>query len=312
MESLKLSIESIVPIFILMALGYVIRERKLADKGNFDVMNKLVFNIFLPTLLFYNIYKIGDIKTFDFKLAGFLAAGTFLVFFAGYFAVKLITKDNTKRGVMLQGFFRSNYAILGVPVVEYICRGNSTGLASLMVAVVIPVFNVLAVISLERFRGGRVDIKGMIKGIITNPLIIGSLIGVIFMLFNITLPTVIEKAVSDVSKIASPLAIIILGASFSFSSISGYVKELTTVVLVRLIIVPLVAVMGAVMLGFRGEALACLLIAFGAPVAVSSFAMTQQMGGDENLSAQIIVVTSALCLVTLFGWIFILNYMGFF
>lgn len=312
MESLKLSFESIMPLFILMALGYIIREIKLADKSNFDVMNKLVFTIFLPTLLFYNIYKTGDIRTFDLKLAAMLAGGTFLVFVIGYFAVLFITKDNAKRGVMLQGFFRSNYAILGVPLVEYICRGNSTGLASLMVAIVVPVFNVLAVISLETFRGGKVSFKELIKGIITNPLIIASLLGVLFMLCNITLPTVIEKAVSDISKIASPLAIIILGASFSFSSIKGYVRDITIVVLTRLIIVPLLAVVAAVLLGFTGEALACLLIAFGAPVAVSSYSMSQQMGGDETLSAQVVVISSALCLVTLFMWIFILSYMGLF
>ena len=312
MESLKLSFESIMPLFILMALGYAIREMKLADKKDFDVMNKLVFTVFLPTLLFYNIYKTGAATNFDLQLAGFAVIGILTVFAVGYFVVKVLSRDNSKRGVMLQGFFRSNYAILGVPLVEYICGGNSTGLASLMVAVIIPVFNVLAVISLETFRGGKVSFKELIKGIITNPLIIASLLGVLFMLCNITLPTVIEKAVSDISKIASPLAIIILGASFSFSSIKGYVRDITIVVLTRLIIVPLLAVVAAVLLGFTGEALACLLIAFGAPVAVSSYSMSQQMGGDETLSAQVVVISSALCLATLFMWIFILSYMGLF
>ncbi len=312
MESLKLSFESIMPLFILMALGYAIREIKLADKKNFDVMNKLVFTVFLPTLLFYNIYKTGAATNFDLKLAGFVVIGILTVFAVGYFVVKVLSRDNSKRGVMLQGFFRSNYAILGVPLVEYICGGNSTGLASLMVAVIVPVFNVLAVISLETFRGGKVSFKELIKGIITNPLIIASLLGVLFMFCNITLPTVIEKAVSDISKIASPLAIIILGASFSFSSIKGYVRDITIVVLTRLVIVPLLAVVAAVLLGFTGEALACLLIAFGAPVAVSSYSMSQQMGGDETLSAQVVVISSALCLATLFMWIFILSYMGLF
>ena len=156
------------------------------------------------------------------------------------------------------------------------------------------------------------NIKQLLTGIIKNPLIIGCVIGIIFFLFNISLPIVIERAVSDVSKIASPLAIIVLGASFKFSSIKGYTREISIVVITRLILVPLIAVVAAVILGFSGEPLACLLIVFGAPIAVSSFSMTQQMGGDETLSAQVVVISSALCLVTLFVWIFFLNYMALF
>ncbi len=312
MESFILSFNAIVPIFILLLLGYIINAFNVVDKKSFDSMNKLVFNVFLPTLLFYNIYKTDASKAFDLKLVAFTVIGVLLVFAIGYVAVLFITKDNTKRGVMLQGFFRSNYAILGIPIVEYICGGNSSGLASIMVAVVIPTFNILAVISLESFRGGKVNIKQLLTGIIKNPLIIGCVIGIIFFLFNISLPIVIERAVSDVSKIASPLAIIVLGASFKFSSIKGYTREICIVVITRLILVPLIAVVAAVILGFSGEPLACLLIVFGAPIAVSSFSMTQQMGGDETLSAQVVVISSALCLVTLFVWIFFLNYMALF
>lgn len=310
MESLKLSFSAVSPIFLLMLLGYVMKRVKLADKQNFDTMNKLVFKVFLPVLLFYNVYKTESAEVFDLKLVVFTVISVLCIFTISYFAVLALTKDNRKRGVMLQGFFRSNFAILGIPLITYIYGDKTTGLASLMVAVVIPVFNVLAVIGLERFRDGQLNFKKLFRGIITNPLIIGCAIGMVFFAFNIKLPSVLEKTVSDVSKVATPLSIIVLGASFTFSSIKGYVREISIVVSTRLLIVPLISLIIAVILGFRGEALACLLVISGSPVAVSSFAMAQQMGGDETLAGQVVVISSALCLLTLFGWIFTLSFLG--
>ena len=180
-------------------------------------------------------------------------------------------------------------------------------LVAVVLGIIIKAYFLTAVV-----RDGKLNIPKMLKGVLTNTLIIGCLLGLVFYLAGIKLPDVVEKAVSDVAKIASPLSIIVLGASFTFSSLRGCVKELCTVVAARLVIVPAIAIFFAVLLGFTGEALACVLIAFGAPVAVSSFSMAQQMGGDEALAAQVVVVSSALCLLTLFGWIFLLNSMGLF
>jgi len=314
MESIILSFEAVMPIFILMMLGYFIKKIKLADKKSLDVINKLIFKIFLPVLLFYNIYSTQTADVFDVKLIAFTLAGILFIFVLGYFAVMLLTKENAKRGVMLQGFFRANYAILGIPLVSYICGEETTGIASLMVAFVIPAFNTLAVIALERFRKGntKLDILKLLKGVITNPLIVGCVIGIIFFAFDINLPSVIEKPVKNVASIATPLSIIVLGSVFEFSDIKGYFKENVIVVTARLIIVPLIIIPVAVLLGFSGEALACLLAVFASPIAVSSFAMAQQMDGDETLAVQMIAISSALCLVTLFLWIFALNILGLF
>lgn len=314
MESLRLSFEAIMPIFLLMLLGYVLKCLKVADKKGFDTINRLVFKCFLPTLIFYNIYKTETAQVFDWKVVSFTIIGVLCVFLVGYFIVFAISKENSKRGVMLQSFFRSNFAILGIPLVNYICGDSVIGITSFMVAIVVPLFNVLAVVALERFRGKseKLDIFRLIKGVISNPLIIGCIIGIVFFVFDIKLPPIIEKPVKDVSSIATPLAIIVLGSSFVFSSIKGYVREIIISVSARLIIVPLVMLPISVWLGFSGEALACLLITFASPVAVSSFAMAQQMDGDETLAAQIVVFSSALCLFTLFLWIFALSYLGLF
>ncbi|MBR2500172.1 MAG: AEC family transporter [Clostridia bacterium] len=312
MESLQLSFNSVLPIFILMAFGYLLRLFKVAEKSHFDAANKLVFRIFLPVMLFYNIYKTESLKIFDLKLISFTIIGILSIYILGYFVVLGVTRDNSKRGVMLQGFFRSNYAILGIPLVNYICGENTIGLASLMVAIVVPTFNVLAVICLEGFRKGKVNIFSLIKGIITNPLIIGCILGAVCLVSKVKLPYLIENAVVDVSKIATPLSIIALGASFIFTSLKGRVCELLITVFTKLIFSPLIMLTIAVFLGFKGEALACILITFGSPIAISSFAMSQEMGGDEKLSAQSIVLSSALCILTLFGWIFVLSRLGLF
>ena len=310
MDSIILSLEAVAPIFILMSVGYFIKIIKLADKSQFDAMNRLVFKVFLPVLLFYNIYKTDSIDVFEPRYIIFTVAGILSVFLAGIPVAMLCTKDNSRRGVMLQGFFRSNFAILGVPLVGYICNGEGGGLTSLMVAVDVPLFNVLAVISLEIFRGNSINFIKIIKGILKNPLIIGCVIGIIFLFSGIKLPGFAENAIEDISSIASPLAIVILGASFTFSSLRGYVKDSLIVVIVKLVISPLIMLTIAAKLGFTGESLACLLVVFGSPVAVSSFAMSQQMGGDEKLSAQVIVISSVLCIFTLFVWIFTFTFMG--
>ena len=314
MESLILSFEAVAPIFILMLLGYLLKKIKLAEKDHFDAMNRLVFKVFLPVLLFNNVYNTEISGVIDSKLIAYTITGVAAVFVLGYFAVMLLSKKNSIRGVMLQGFFRSNFAILGLPLIDSICKGNSGGLTSIMVAVVVPVFNVLAVVALERFREGneRLDVGKLIKGVLTNPLIIGCAIGLIFLVLKIRLPFVIEKSLKDIGSVATPLAIIILGAGFEFSAIKGMAFEIATVVLARLVIVPVITLVPAVLLGFRGEALACLLIAFGSAVAVSSYSMAKQMDGDETLAAQVIVFSSVFCMFTLFMWIFILNYLNLF
>lgn len=309
MESLKLSFEAVMPLFLLMAVGYFIKCIKLANKAAFDAMNKLIFKVFLPILLFYNIYNTELTEVFDLKLVVFSIVGILSVFIIGHFIVLGITNNNAKRGVILQGFFRSNFAILGIPIVNYVCKDETSGLTSLMVAFIVPLFNILAVICLERFRSGKVRFFTLVKGIATNPLLLGCLAGALFLVFDIRMPSFVETAVSDISSIASPLAMVVLGASFTFSSLKGYLREIFITVFAKLVTIPLIMLTIAVLLGFRGEALACIMVTFGAPVAVSSFSMAQQMGGDEKLAAQLVVVSSALCLVTMFGFIFVLSYL---
>ncbi len=310
MESLTLSFEAVAPIFLLMLLGYLLNKTKIVGKSVFDGINKLIFNVFLPVLLFNNIYSTKLDEIFEPRLMLFSVLGVLLIFTIGYFLVFILTDRDDKRGVMLQGFFRSNVAFLGIPLMGYICKGNETGLFSLLIAIIVPLFNILAVVCLERFRNGKLNFIKLLKGVVTNPLIIGCTVGVLFLLMGIKLPGVIETAVNDISSIASPLAMVVLGAGFTFRRIKGCIKEILITVCAKLIIVPLLIIVIAYFSGFRGEALASILVIFATPIAVSSYPMAKQMGGNEELSAQVVVISSAFCTLTLFIFIFALSSLG--
>jgi len=155
--------------------------------------------------------------------------------------------------------------------------------------------------------GITIDINTKNAYIITNPLIIASIIGLFFIYFKIKLPTPIEKTINDISKIATPLAFILLGSSFTFSAFSLYIKQLSITILGKLIIVPGIVLYIAALLGFRNIELTCLLSVFASPTAVSSYTMAEQMDGDSILAGQIVVLTSIISIITVFLWIFILK-----
>jgi len=306
-ENLILSFNIVLPIFLILSLGYILKKLKILDELTTKNMNSINFKVFLPLLLFYNVYKTDLSVVFNPKLLIFSIISVILVFLLLFIIIPLLEKDNRKRGVIIQGIFRSNFVIFGVPVCEALFGQNATGVASMLIAVVVPLFNFLAVICLEIYRGGNINFKKIIKGIITNPLIIASIIGLFFIYFKIKLPTPIEKTINDISKIATPLAFILLGSSFTFSAFSLYIKQLSITILGKLIIVPGIVLYIAALLGFRNIELTCLLSVFASPTAVSSYTMAEQMDGDSILAGQIVVLTSIISIITVFLWIFILK-----
>lgn len=307
MENLILSFNIVLPIFLILSLGYILKKLKILDELTTKNMNSVNFKVFLPLLLFYNVYKTDLSVVFNPKLLIFSIISVILVFLLLFIIIPLLEKDNRKRGVIIQGIFRSNFVIFGVPVCEALFGQNATGVASMLIAIVVPLFNFLAVICLEIYRGGNINFKKIIKGIITNPLIIASIIGLFFIYFKIKLPAPIEKTINDISKIATPLAFILLGSSFTFSAFSLYIKQLSITILGKLIIVPGIVLYIAALLGFRNVELTCLLSVFASPTAVSSYTMAEQMDGDSILAGQIVVLTSIISIITVFLWIFILK-----
>ena len=307
MENLILSLNVVLPLFITMSLGYFLKYLNMFDNNTLDTMNNITFKSFLPMLLFYNIYKTDLQGVFNLKLMIFSATCVIALYLILYLVVPLIEKDNKKRGALLQGLFRSNFVIFGLPITESLFGSEKVGVAALLIAVIVPLFNILSVIALETFRGGKPDFRKISIGIIKNPLIIASCLGILTLLLKIKIPTAIEKTISDVSKIATPLSLILLGASFKFDNIKKYLKQTTIAVVGKTILTPCIILPICIMFGYRGVELTTLMIIFAAPTAISSFTMAQQMDSDSELAGQIVVFTSAFCVVTVFMWIFILK-----
>lgn len=310
-ESLFISLEIVLPLFFLMAIGYIIKRTGMMNETSVKQVNSVIFKIFLPLLVFLNIYNTELAESFNSKLLLYAVAGVLIQFVLSLCLVILVEKENSRRGVMLQGMFRSNFVLFGIPISTALFGDQAAGLAAILIAVIIPLYNVLAVISLEIFNGRRPNILKILLGIVTNPLIIGSVVGVLFLLFHIELPTVLYETVSDISGIATPLAFIILGASFNFGDVGKYARELSLVLGCKLVIFPVLFLGIALLLGFRDAPLAVLLTVFGAPIAVSSFTMAQQMGGDHALAGQLVVFSSIFSIVTMFLFIFLLKEMAF-
>ena len=307
MENLIISFNVVLPLFICIALGYFLRRIHMYDTDTLNKINKLCFKVFLPIYLFNNIYTTDLSSAFNGKLILFAVCGLLCFFCILMLVVPKLESADAKRGVMVQGIYRSNFALFGLPVAISLCGEGNIGPTSLLVGLLVPVYNVLSVVALEFFRGGKPNVKKMLKGIVTNPLILASLLGIVFYFLNIKLPYAVEKSVTDLGRVATPLSLVALGGSFTFEKVRGYRKQLSIVLTGKLVICPLIMISLGVLLGFRNETLVPVMIMSGAPTAVSSFPMAQQMDGDGELAAEIVVFSSGLAILTIFLWIFVLK-----
>ncbi len=310
MENLIISFNVVLPLFLCIMLGYFLRRIRMVDTPSLNKMNQLCFKVFLPIYLFNNIATTNLSAAFNAKLLAVAVGGLVGQFFLLMLLIPKIEKENSRRGVLIQAVFRSNFALFGLPVALSLCGTEKIGPTSLLVGLTVPVFNILAVVTLESFRGGKPSVKKMLKGIATNPLIIASLIGIAFNLLHISLPLAVQKSVTDLGGVATPLSLVALGGSFTVSKVKEYRKQLAIGVSGRLVFSPLLMISIGIVMGFRNENLIPLLIMSGAPTAVSSFPMAQQMDGDGELAAGLVVFSSGLAILTMFLWIFVLKQGG--
>ncbi|MEG2356524.1 MAG: AEC family transporter [Clostridia bacterium] len=310
MNSFSLAFSVVCPLFLMMALGYFLRLIKLFNEAFLRQLNKLCFSVFLPAILFINVYDSDFSSSFQPRLVVFAIACVLAMFAVLMLLVPRFEKSNLRRGVMVQGIFRSNYILFGLPMAASLFGASETGTTAVLIAFVIPLFNLLSVIALEIFHVGKVNIKRILMGVVTNPLILGAMAAFVFLLTGLRLPRVVEQTVRDISKIATPLALIILGGSFTFSRLKPNLKHIVAAVSGRLILIPLCFVSLSVALGFRGVALGALLAMFASPTAVSSFTMAQQLHADDELAGQIVVVGSLCSVVTIFLWVSLLSSLG--
>lgn len=307
-----ISANAVLPMCLIMALGYGTRRLGWIRREEIFAINKIAFRIFLPCLLYYNVYCSDLSGSFDPLLMAYAVGGVLLTFGLAIGYTLLTEKLPERRGVMIQGMFRSNYVIMGIPVATALLGSDQLGTVSILIAVVVPLFNMLAVVVLEVFRGQKPKPLHILGQIAKNPLVIGSVLGILTLAAGIRLPHILEQTIQNISAIASPLQLFLLGAFFQFSGLKTYRRELVTVSVAKLIVSPGLFLGLGALLGFRGVAFVSLIGIFASPTAVNSFTMAQQMGGDAELAGDIVVTTSAVSMLTMFLWVFLFKSLGMF
>lgn len=315
LQNMIVALNAVLPSFLIIALGMLARYRGMLGEKALNQFNSVAFRFFLSAQLFKNVYDASVGESFDGRLAAFLVIAILLATLLTAFAVCRLEPARSRRGVMIQGIFRSNFVLLSLPLMESLFGQEGSGMVSMMIAIVVPLFNVVAVVVLESFAGGEKTSPGKIlRGIAKNPLIDATVLALLFKLLGLELYRVsaLKSVLGSFAAAATPLCLFILGGSFTLQGLKTGGRPLWITAAGKLLALPVLAIAAAVLLGFRGPALGIIMICFGCPTAVSSFNMVREIGGDAELAASIVVVTTALSCLTLFGWIVLLKTLGLF
>ncbi len=328
MDSFIFAFNSVAPIILTVTAGYVLKRLGLMSAELSKSTNKLVFRVFLPVMLFLNIYGIESMAAIDLGYVLYSLTALLILFGLAIPTVIALTKKRNCRGALLQAVFRSNYALIGIPLASSLFPGEGAAVATLLSAFVVPSFNILAVIGLSVFNneGKKPELKKVLLGIVKNPLIIGIASGLAALLiryllvragvsFRISEIPAIWGTLKNLSSLATPLALLVLGAQFEFSAIASLRREILSGIIIRSLIVPLLGI-GVAYIFFRnsfgGAQFASLVAVFCTPVAVSSVPMAQEMGADAELAGQLVVFTTLTSAFTVFLTSAFLRYVGIF
>ena len=313
LSNLLYSINVILPIILLVLFGVILKRFGKLGDSFCETADWLVFKVGLPVMLFNEIIGCNFEKEFDAKMIAFIVISVTSAFVAVSLLAVAFIKDKAKRGAFVQGMCRSNFAILGVPLAVNMF-GEAGGQAiAIATPFVILMFNAYSVILLSIFAGNdrhKLDLRtvlGILKNVVTNPLIIAVVLGLPFVFFHITLPTAATKTLSYLAGLATPLALLSLGANFKRENLKGRLGYSLVASIGKTVILPFIMVTIAVLVGLRGPALGVVLICFGSPTAVSSYIMAKKMDNDYDLAGQILLISTVLCSVTIFIFTFILK-----
>ncbi len=311
MENLIVSAQVVLPLLLMMLVGVGVRRCGMADETMLRKVDAIGFRIFLPILLFQNLYAVDLNQAFNPGLMGYTIACVLLIFGLSMILIPRLEKDDKKRASIIQAIIRSNFLIFGLAIAVSLYGEGRAASVALLGSVFVPLSNALAVFILEYFRMGRVSARHIALSIVKNPLVIAALLGVAVLLLQVPLPAFFRKTVKDMSAVATPLCLMTLGGSLHASDIKENARQLTLGLVARMVLVPGIFLPLAAVLGFRGEALLALLVLFASPTAVSSYTMAQQMGADGKLAGQLVAFTTGASLVTIFVFVFVFKELGF-
>ena len=319
---------AVMPILLLLLLGYALRRVGFAGEEFFKKANALVFHVFLPLLLFCNVYDIDSLSDVHWGDVGYIAFVVVLLAVIGLVLARFFIPERLQKGPFIQCVFRSNCAILGIPLAEALGGAQGVAFAAVATAVTIPLFNTLAVIILSYYADKKPSVKATVVRTLKNPLILGVAAGLLVLAVRSQIPIgsdgapvfLLERncvflfsAVRMAAQAASPLALVVLGARFDFSAVRSLLRQIALGTFCRIVLAPALAIGGAIaltqlgVLQFTPTEFPALVAVFGSPIAVSSAVMVGEIGGDDQLAAQLVVWTSAFSLFTIFITVFLLR-----
>lgn len=310
LDDLRFSLNATMPVFLMMVFGYFCRRVGLLDEHTTAKVSRFTFRTLLPALLFADLSKADFRSVWDSRFVLFCVGVTLLsILTAG--AYSLLHKDKSERGEIIQASYRSSAAVLGIAFVRNI-YGDSL-MAALMVLGTVPLYNIAAVIVLsltspDREKGGKRSLAlDTAKGIATNPIILGIIVGMAWSLLRIPQPVILERSVSYLANMATPLSLIALGASFRTSEAKGRVRVTVGIAFIKLVLFCAVFLPAAIHLGFRGEKLIAILVMLGSATTGSCFVMAKNLGHKGAVTAFAVMLTTLCSAFTLTTWLFLLK-----
>ena len=315
MENFIYSINVTMPIFLVMVIGYILKQIGMLNDNFVTVANKFNFKVTLPFMLFKDIAGVDIKAVFDIKYVLFCAIVSTICFWVVWGTAKLLVRAKTIRGAFVQSSFRGSAAVMGLAFIQNIYGSSAMG--PLMIVSAVPLYNIFSVIVLtfEANDSTGIDKKAKIRqagiNICKNPIILSILAGLIVGLLEIQFPTLVNKTVSNVAQMATPLALITIGAGFEGRKALAKIAPTMAASMIKLVLQPLVFLPVAAWMGFSGEKMIAILIMLASPTTPSCYIMAKSMNNDEVLTASVIVTTTLMAAFTLTGWIFLLKTLGY-
>lgn len=310
LEHLQISVNAVIPFVFYIGFGYLCQRIGATEEEFLKKLNRMVFKVFFPFLTFYSICQMEEgFQVSPLYLAVCVASPVILTLLLVLIVPRLVP-ENPRRGVVIQAIFRSNAILFAMPMMESIYGKTHVSLTAVVITCVVPIYNVLSVIVLAYYGEGRTDLRSMIKGILTNPLIDGALAGLLLLVLHIRLPQVILTPISAISGMTTPLALFILGGTLHFSAIGKNTRAITGVIVTKLVLLPALALAVGALFHFGSFEQFLYFSLFATPVATASFPMAASMGGDSELAGQIVMISTVASVITLFLWITFLASMG--
>lgn len=315
MENFIYSINVTMPIFLVMVIGYILKQIGMLNDNFVTVANKFNFKVTLPFMLFKDIAGVDIKAVFDIKYVFFCAIVSTICFWVVWGTAKLLVRDKTIRGAFVQSSFRGSAAVMGLAFIQNIYGSSAMG--PLMIVSAVPLYNIFSVIVLtfEANDSTGINKKAKIRqagiNICKNPIILSILAGLIVGLLGIQFPTLVNKTISNVAQMATPLALITIGAGFEGRKALAKIAPTMVASTIKLVLQPLVFLPVAAWMGFSGEKMIAILIMLASPTTPSCYIMAKSMNNDEVLTASVIVTTTLMAAFTLTGWIFLLKTLGY-